>query len=289
MILNRSFSSRLRDWASPSKRRKAAVAHVEAMCLVVLGVLASALSLAALSISAVVFAARMPAAAGFFVWCERLADTVPWWIGAPSLALLVGGLIGGVRVCRQHLRSRASKGAPGVVVIDTSELFAYSIGGRHGHGQVIVSKGMLDELTPPEREVVFAHEAAHLDLRHHRLLWVVDLVALNPLMRPLRRRIRFALERCADEEAVRRIGDRAMVARTISRVALLAVDSGPSTALRVDGSGVPARVEALLTPGAVVRPYGPISAALGVIGAASVLGWSQWPHLALLMRHLCSL
>ena len=259
----------------------------EAAGLAGLAAVTMMLTLVALGVTAIGAVARIPLVATMFGWCERLAGTVPWWIGVPATISLAGLVAGGFRVAWRHLRARPAKDAPGVVVVNTPRVFAYSVGGRGG--QVVASRGLLDRIEPSERKVIFAHEAAHLRLHHHRLLLLGDIAALNPLMRPLRKRLRFALERAADEEAVRAVRDRALVARTVGRVALLSFDASPVQALSMDGAGVVERVEALLAPDEVTFPHGAVAAGAGVTLLAGLLGLSQWAHLAQLAHHLCSI
>ena len=259
---------------------------VEAAALGGLALLATAVTLGALAVTTLSFVARIPLVAGTFGWCRRLADTVPVWMGVPAAACLVGLAAGAVVVTLRHRKLRPAKGAPGVVVIDTPRVFAYSLGGRDG--QVVTSRGLLEQIDSTERQVVFAHEAAHLRLGHHHLLLLADVAALNPLMRPLRTRLRFALERAADEAAARELGDRLLVARVVSRVALLSFEGAtPAQALSIQGSGVVERVEALLAPAAVAPPHAAVAAGTGVIALSAVLTWSQWPHLSQLVSHLC--
>lgn len=259
----------------------------EAAGLALVAIVALTWTVFASAAEAVSLVARIPLVASMLGWCERLAGVAPWWLGVPAAMYLVALVAGGTAVSMRYLRARPATGAPGVVVIDTAQVFAYSLGGRGG--QVVTSKGLLEQMDSEERRVIFAHEAAHLRLGHHRLLWLADLAALNPLMRPLRKRLRFALERAADEEAVRAVGDRALVARTVGRAALLSFERTPSQALSIEGNGVVGRVEALLSPAEVSPPAAALVAGGGVILMAGTLVWTQWAHLAVLAHHLCAL
>jgi Zn-dependent protease with chaperone function len=90
-------------------------------------------------------------------------------------------------------------------ILDTAEPIAYAAPGDPGC--VVVSKGLLDVLAPRERQVVLAHERAHLHHNHHRYLLAAELaVAVVPVLRPLVVQIRFATERSADESAVAALG-----------------------------------------------------------------------------------
>jgi hypothetical protein len=55
------------------------------------------------------------------------------------------------------------------------------------------------------------------------------------------------VERWADEEAARAVGDRALTARTIARVALLVKSNQQVPTMAATGGDVPDRVRALLT------------------------------------------
>ena len=95
---------------------------------------------------------------------------------------------------------------------------------------------------------LLAHERAHLEHRHHRYVWAVRLaVAANPLVAPLARAVDIAVEKWADAEAVREVGDPAIVARAIGAAAL-GGPGHPHTALCAGSSGVVERVRLLLDP-----------------------------------------
>lgn len=277
----------VREGRGPGRLRWPLSPSVEAAGLALVATFAVTCTVIASAATAMGLVARMPQVASMLGWCERLAGSSPWWLGVPAATYLAALLVGGTAVSVRHLRARPAKDAPSVVVVDTAQVFAYSLGGRGG--QVVASRGLLEQMDPQERRVIFAHEAAHLRLGHHRLLWLADLAALNPLMRPLRRRMRFALERAADEEAVRAVGDRALVARTVGRAALLSFDRAPSQALSIEGSGVVGRVEALLSPAEVAPPAAALLASAALVGLASCLAWSQSTHLAGLAQHLCAI
>ncbi|OXM59713.1 M56 family metallopeptidase [Amycolatopsis vastitatis] len=158
--------------------------------------------------------------------------------------------------------------AAGIIILRGKEPVAFSAPGRGG--RIAISSGMLDALTPAERDALLAHERAHLRLRHHRFLIAITLAAaLNPLLRPLCSAARFALERWADEAAAQDIGDRTVVAKAVAKAAL-AGRPEPGFALAATGGPVPRRVSALLTAPARRLPAALLSAAL-VLG---VTGWS---------------
>lgn len=145
-----------------------------------------------------------------------------------------------------------------VVVVDDPCPDAYALPGVPG--RIVVSTGMLDALKPRERQVLLAHERAHLACGHHLFVALAYLAAAtNPLLRPVATAVGYTTERWADERAASAVGDRRIVAHTIAKAALLtsrhhsppagalAITPGPA-AVRLRGAGpVPRRVAALLS------------------------------------------
>jgi Zn-dependent protease with chaperone function len=171
-------------------------------------------------------------------------------------------------------------------VLDTDEPIAYAAPGKPGC--VVVSRGLLKELSAAERQVVFAHERAHLDLRHDRHLFVAAVaVAVCPLLWPLADRVRLQTERCADEAAVDALqGDRQLVAGAIVRAAVATTAFGrlvPS----LGGGSVVKRVSALSHPR--VDPNVRVAAAAVVAVAFTGLTTTsiQVHHIAELVAHVC--
>lgn len=158
--------------------------------------------------------------------------------------LVVGGLMA-VNVMKRMAsiwRERVELSTEPGRVLDSLEPLAYSIPGRAGG--VLLSQGLRSRLTRPELRVVIEHEVSHLRHRHHRYLVIGSLCAAAvPVLGSVDRHIRFAVERWADEDAARAVGDRRLVARTIARVAL---DSTSATVPAFSGSGALERVEAML-------------------------------------------
>ncbi|MBC6462099.1 M48 family metalloprotease [Actinomadura sp. HBU206391] len=149
----------------------------------------------------------------------------------------------------------AHESAQGLLETDTP--IALAVPGRTGG--VLVSRGLLRRLSAEELEIVFHHERSHLRHRHHRYLAVGELAAgILPPLRPLSKRLRFTVERWADEDAAEAVGDRSLVARTIAKVALArSTDPGPLPAF--GDSGVLQRVQALLgTPPGKNTVTGPV-------------------------------
>lgn len=172
-------------------------------------------------------------------------------------------------------------------VLETDQPIAYAAPGSPGC--VVVSTGLLRQLSARERQVLFAHERAHLHQRHDRYLLAGALaIAIVPPLAPLVSRLRLATERCADEAAVEAMnGDREVVAASVARAALVTTDYAESVG-SFGGGSIPFRVSALLDQSfshnraAVALAATTITAAAG-IAASSV----QLHHFLELAGHLC--
>src|SRR5215217_3471635 len=148
-----------------------------------------------------------------------LHEHVPQWLGVPAVALLGVSALRLVRVRRSWIRARC-EGTSGVEVVPSRELFAYTMPGPGGH--IVVSQRLVDHLDDVEYAIVLAHERAHAAHRHDRFVVLGAIsVALVPMLAPLHKRLRFALERWADESTVTDLDvERTLVARTLATVAL---------------------------------------------------------------------
>lgn len=181
-------------------------------------------------------------------------DPVYLAVAAGSALVLATGVVSlavaGVRQVRHLLWARRECARlPGdleLAVVDDDAPMAFALPGAPG--RVVVSRGMLRCLGDVERDALFAHERAHLRGRHHlfQALWRLA-AALNPMLRPLASAGGYVLERWADEEAARRVGDRKAVAHAVGRAALASTASRRPV-LAVNGGSVPQRVRALLGP-----------------------------------------
>ncbi|MEF9908126.1 M56 family metallopeptidase [Streptomyces sp. P9-A2] len=181
---------------------------------------------------------------------------------------------------RAWLSADEGAGEGDLLVVPGNDVDAFALPGYRGRrGRVVVTSGMVRSLKAREREVLLAHERAHLAGRHHLLSAVVDLAAVvHPALRSLRDALVFHLERWADEAAAAVTGDRRMAAAAIARAALAGSSHGRASGyplLSVTSGPVPRRVEALLGP----EPEGPRgarragAAALAVtVVAAAVAG-----------------
>lgn len=239
-------------------------------------------------------------AAGFVLGPARQAEIVRFCRIVPLhhevrpaegvVALLVAAFMA-ARACRVVSERRlATRGTAGrrLSIVDTPEPLAYAAPGRPGC--VVVSTGLLSALEPRERQVVFAHERAHLRQGHHRYLLIGAVAAaVVPFLGPLVERLRLATERCADEEAALALGDdRKLVATAITKAAFTmtafdgvvpAFNGGPIVA-RVDAliGSPPSRWQVGLGLSALV------AGTLAAVGAGSV----QLHHLWVVVDHICT-
>ncbi|WP_431676757.1 M56 family metallopeptidase [Kitasatospora sp. KL5] len=166
------------------------------------------------------------------------------------------------------------------VVVHDPTPEAFALPGRPG--RVVVTSGMLDALGPQEQRALIAHERAHLAGRHHVLSRTVHVAAAaHPALRRLRAPLDLHLERWADEDAARTVGDRPLTARAVARGALAATSRrGPGprgAALPAAHAGpVPQRVAALLAP-PPRAPHGRVlhlvvAGLLAVVGISTAAG-----------------
>jgi Zn-dependent protease with chaperone function len=176
-----------------------------------------------------------------------------------------------------------------LVVVDAHEPIAYAVAGAGG--RIVVSTAMLRALASDERRVLLAHEAAHLRHQHHLYVAITDIAAAaNPLLRPIARAVRRAVERWADEVAAAEVGDRRLAARSVANAALVRarfrgaglLSSITPGALGLDDGDVPARVRALLAPpsGRQVRLRAAILCASALCWLAGVVV-TVWTHAVL--------
>lgn len=233
------------------------------------------------------YIAHLPLLGGRLDWCAEALGVhhrVPTLLGVSALVVTIVGVVRMRVVLRNYRRLRHDH--PGrVEVAEHAAPFAFTLPGRGG--QVVLSSGLVDMLDEAEQQVVLAHENAHARNRHDRYLLTAQLIAAAvPSLRPLAGRLRFSLERYADEVAVEQCGDRGLVARTLGKVALRGVT--PAGALSFAGLGVPARVAALLSPPpSALRLSGRavLWSAITMTGALAVF---QIHHVAVLIAALCA-
>jgi Zn-dependent protease with chaperone function len=204
-------------------------------------------------------------------WCSDLVthhrdSFTPFGLVALGTAIAVFVSMARVRVRQRH--RRAPSNGPELAVIASDDAVAYTLPGRPG--QVVVSTGMLRSLDVKERRVLIAHERSHLRRHHHRYVRLTELaVAAVPVLAPLNARLRFAVERWADEDAAAELGDRALVARAIARAAL-ASQSSPRLGLAMADARVVERVQIMLGEPSSESPLAP--ALLSAVVVAGIGG-----------------
>lgn len=131
-----------------------------------------------------------------------------WLAAVLALWIAVAGRrgLGHARAAQRSALVEASigdhhhRGGVDIVTLPTGALFAYSVDGREP--QIVVTEGLCRELGD-DLALVIAHERAHLDFGHQRLLsWAQAAeTALGPLARPVASELRLAIERAADDAA----------------------------------------------------------------------------------------
>lgn len=172
--------------------------------------------------------------------------------GMTAVALIASAALHLLRVGRQlHRTGQAAAALPvlghDLVLLQDENLIAYAVPGRHR--RIVVSVGLLRVLTGAERRALLAHEAAHLEQRHHLYVQLGRLAAAaNPLVRPISRSIDLAVERWADDAAAHEVGDRLTVARAVARAAATVPVDSPVGALGLAEADVVTRVRMLLQP-----------------------------------------
>ncbi|MFE4698875.1 M56 family metallopeptidase [Streptomyces sp. NPDC056738] len=279
--------------AAPVARRLAAVLPPREACWTLT---AAALLLAGGTIAVLIGLFHVPFLASLEqVPIRRVLDV---WPAAVPVAVAAGSVMLAqvVLALRRWFRHRSvlerawrlaarGTGDGDLLVLPGDDVDAFALPGHRGRtGRIMVTVGMLRALGPGEREVLLAHERAHLSGRHHLFSAVVDLsTAVHPALSSLRASLQFHLERWADEAAATAVGDRRLAAAAIARAALVGSRrreaGGGYPLLSVTSGPVPRRVEALLLP----EPVGPRGGThrAGALGLAATVAVSAPAALAL--------
>ncbi|GIF98873.1 M56 family metallopeptidase [Catellatospora citrea] len=236
--------------------------------------------------------AQLPAVGTVFGWSAHTVyqDTahVPW-VPLLSVVLLAASVAAVTVTALRHRRVLArarhlTDGSATVLVLPDDRPEAFAVPGRPG--RIVVTTGMREHLTATQLDAVIAHERAHLDAGHHRLVAVAEMAAVaHPALWWVARHVGYLVERAADEQAARDVGSRRTVAHAIGRACLA---TGPEVGLGLNAAGrggaVPRRVASLLDP--------PRRGASGwqlipVLLAASTLVWTVeavWDLIELLLK-----
>lgn len=271
------FADRLRPW----------LATWALSTLSIAAVMATAGALAAIIVDQL---SSVPWLAARLGWCARVAGgPVAAGLVAASLAGVASAVVNLTRTARLHHADARGFGPDSVVVVPSAAAFAMAVPGRVGRpGQIVVTTGMLKALDADERAAMFAHEDAHLRLRHHLFLRASGLAAAAfPLLRSVHRRVSFATERWADERAAREVGSRSLVARAVAKGALAAAgQSVPPGAMALTGTSTEARITALVDDRP--RRAAPTEAAFTTAAVVTIgLAATQLHHLVTLALQAC--
>lgn len=222
-------------------------------------------------------------------WCVQVAGGILPMVAVVGAVGAVGAAA--VNLTRAARRQRADArgfGSDPVVIVPSSAAVALAVPGHAGRpGQIVVTTAMLEALDADERRAMFAHELAHLELRHHLFLRVSGLAAAAvPILRPVACQVRFATERWADERAAHDVGSRSLVARAVTKGALAAsANPLPQGAMALNGASTEARISALLEDRSTsaLADGGYACAAVLIVGLAA----TQLHHLATLALRVC--
>lgn len=179
----------------------------------------------------------------------------------------------GARVDEQFGRHRRV-GDYDVVVIPSPQLVAVGVPGHQP--QIVLSEGIVAELSAPELDAVIRHEAAHHRLRHRQFLLTAVIVeqvfGWIPTVRSSAVSLRNAIEAWADVESVRASRTRIVPLRS----ALQRLADGRTTT--ADRCSIERRIASLDSCGDAAdsrrsRSFGPWvpSVALGVVGSSALV------------------
>ena len=140
-------------------------------------------------------------------------------------------------------------------------------------GTIVVSAGMLRLLPADERRALLAHEDAHLRRFHAGYVLAAALAAAaTPLLRPVARQVRLAVELWADQLAAREVGDGRVVARALARASLGANRPPQASGVRLAAADtdVSTRVRALLSCAPRFRPWAAAAAVTLALASGAV-------------------
>lgn len=182
---------------------------------------------------------RAAGAHGLAARCERMASEFVVgspWIGWPAavaamvLPFLVATGFRRARRAQRALHEVALIGRPtpllghSVVIVESDRPLAVAVA-AHG-GVIVVSSALVEQLPDAELAAVLRHERAHLDHRHHVLLWVASGAETGfgfvRWVRSAVDQLRCSIERWADEVAAGHEVD----ARRATKRALIGVATG---------------------------------------------------------------
>lgn len=219
--------------------------------------------------------------------CMVLAALLAWHV----LFHLSQILVREMRI-RQNLSTLAGESRKDFRLIDTPEPIAFSLG--IFRSTVFVSRGLIQQTSSDELQVILQHEQAHgrrRDNLRNILASVGTLVFPVPIRRQLLTDLRMAAEQCCDAHAASALADSVLVAQTLVKVHRLSQRPPESGICGFSHSNISTRVAALLQLDGG-RAHGGVllvsllagSIGLVIIGTdplhhlvEAVLGWLQNP------------
>jgi hypothetical protein len=171
----------------------------------------------------------------------------------------------------EHLASAEQPRSDGLVPIDQGGKPAVFVAGLR-RPRIMVDPAWWDSLAPRERDVIGAHENAHIEFRDPLVVAALELMLRLVAPRASARILRdwtLASEVRADAAAAKHDGDPFYVAEVLCRHARA---TAPSGALGVGGAELEARVRSLLENRSPISARLRASTCLGVLVAAGVSG-----------------
>ncbi|MCA0143834.1 M56 family metallopeptidase [Blastococcus sp. LR1] len=217
-----------------------------------------------------------------------LAGVVPAWVTVCGARVLMSSWWSRRQLHRSLSLVTEPDAALGVVVIDATAPAAFCVPGRTG--QIVITQGALDCLSPPELEGVLAHELAHLRGRHNAAVALSQILAQAfprvRLFKVATQETRELIELLADDAAVRRV-DRVSLA---SAIVSLAEMKAPRAAMAMAQDAAALRVSRLLEPGPPMEPWRYRIAASGALAVVVVpLLIAGYPALCAAISDLCNI
>lgn len=199
------------------------------------------------------------------------ATLVPALVIAVSVVSAGVGVWRGARAARSWLRSSSLGPGPGEsVIVGGSDVVVAAAGLRAP--KVVVSAGALVQLDDAELSAGLEHEWGHVTRRHRFIAIAGQLLA--GLSRPLpggrraRKQLLFALERDADDYAVKKTGDRLALASAICKAAASSLTT-PAVAT-LGGTGAAERIGHLVADGGEASALATWAASLLALAAATL-------------------
>lgn len=198
-------------------------------------------------------------------------------VGAVAVIVAVAGFgikaLRTIRRLRAHSHSHAQAvrlvGRPtnqrDVYIVDSGERTAYCVAGAPP--AIVVTTGAIAALGSDELQAVLAHERAHLDGHHPKIVTALRALALVfPRVRLMARGavdVARLLEMCADDAAARRYGEHTLLAGLMALAG-----ATPAQALGAADVALLSRAQRLALP---PPPWTRLGARAGLFGATAVI------------------